>query len=167
MGFNTVIEGRMKIQILTLFLIICLTGPAWARLGETEEQLIARYGQETGKESGSIWNKAVPDCIQFQKSGFFIVVWLLNGISSEEYIAKNDYIREGKHDPLTPDETKTLIDANAQGHVWHKVKSGTKWLRDDGAIAVGSETGFDVKSKELMDANTAASKPVPSSLKDF
>ena len=158
----------MKAQILTLLFIVSLTGLAWASLGETEEQLIARYGKEIGiKSKDQAKGGAVAlDRLSFNESGFQIDVLLFNGISSEESV----YHRPNT--PMTDAEIKTLLNANAQGQAWKEVapqqelllwlKSLKSWQREDGVIA--SLEGpkerprllFHIKSKELIAAEKAA-----------
>jgi hypothetical protein len=141
----------MKIQFLTLFLIVSLTGPAWARLGETEDQLIARYGDPTNKGSGGPVGEKT-SWIHFKKSGFDIEVILFNGVSSQEHITNS------QGDGMTTQEIKTLLDANAQGHAWKELSGGQNWQRDDGALASINGSGLLFQSKELIDAEAAAYK---------
>jgi len=160
----------MKAQILTLFLIVSLTGSAWANLGDSEEQLIAHYGKEIGiKSRDQAKGGAVAlDRLSFNESGFQIDVLLFNGISSEESVYHRPYV------PLTDEEIKSLLDADAQGHAWKEVapqqelllwlKSLKSWQREDGVIA--SLEGpkekprllFHVKSLELIAAEKAANE---------
>ena len=163
----------MKIHLLALFFVISLTAPAWARLGETEAQLIARYGDVIGKDhiAAGVGQVAVAvDRLHFKKSGFDISVALFNGVSAKEEIAN----KQG--DMLTDQEIKTLLDANAQGHTWKGVTgpngfplwpqdngmvvnaNGKMWQRDDAAVAIADGGGFTIKSKELIDAEIAAYK---------
>ena len=149
----------MKIQLLTLFLLVSLTIPAWARLGETEDQLIARYGKEIHKQKNEANGQQVGwTDLLFGKSGFQIEVMLFNGVSSKETFWKT------AGDETTDDEIKTLLNDNAQDHAWNKEAPedsqgiSRKWQRDDGAVA-GFESGrFYVKAKELIDAEAAAYK---------
>jgi len=145
----------MKASILILILMASLTGSAWARLGETEAQLMTRYGQELVKTK--IRNQPGHidiDALQFVKSGFSIGVSLFNGISSEEEIHRL------QGETLTDDEVKILLAANAQGHTWTEETAKTdvprKWHRDDGATAELYQETFDFKLKALIDARLTA-----------
>jgi hypothetical protein len=163
----------MKIEFLTLFLIISLTGPAWARLGESEDQLVLRYGDATNKEhlAASDSELVEVDRLHFKKTGFDVVVTLFNSVSSEEVITNSE------SDSLSDQEIKTLLDANADGHAWKEMPAsqgtvpwpeddGTRsdvgghklWQRDDGAVAIAGGDEFKIKSKELIDAEVAAYK---------
>jgi hypothetical protein len=158
----------MKAQLLALFLIVNLTGSAWANLGDSEEQLVARYGKEIIKTKDQAKGGAVAlDRLSFNESGFQMDVLLFNGISSEESVYHRPYA------PMTDGEIKTLLIANAQGQTWKEVapqqelllwlKSLKSWQREDGVIA--SLEGpkekprllFHLKSKELIAAEKAAS----------
>ena len=164
----------MKIHLLALCLVIGLTGQAWARLGETSDQLVARYGGLSNLMRGVFFSCDAVHVdlhwILFHKSGFEIVVALFNGVSSMEEI------NTSQRDSMTDQEIKTLLDANAQDHhTWKEVTGGgvtqwpqdngttsliggKVWLRDDGAMACANGTGFTIKSKELIDAEVAAHK---------
>jgi hypothetical protein len=153
----------MKRLLLTLLLIITLTGPTWARLGETEAQLTARYGAKTG--SGRASMPAAPDMLNFKKSGFEITVYLLNGVSAEEVITKSSA------DAIIDDEIETLLKVNGNGHDWVEVPGMKAWKRDDdGARAwIGDDRiVLTIASRQLIDANEAAVKAAhATSLKDF
>ena len=145
----------MKASILTLFLMASLTGSAWARLGETESQLVARYGEELVKTKVKIQGSPITiDAIQFVKTGFSIQVSLLNGISAEEEIHRL------QGETLTDDEIKALLIANTKGAPWTEDTAKTdvprKWHRDDGATAELYQETFDFKLKALADIKLAA-----------
>ena len=142
-----------------------------ARLGETQDQLTARYGK------GSVPWQATPDypvfVQMFYKNGTTITVRLINGISVGE-----TYQQESG---ATEKEMTDLLTVNAQGHTW-KVKPTkshspsepiTKmWFRDDGAFAFCKVPFvFIIKSKQLDDADKAQAaiekKAGLTSLKDF
>jgi hypothetical protein len=153
--------------LFILFFIVNLTTSAWANLGDSEEQLITHYGKEIIKSKDQAKGGAVAlDRLSFNESGFQIDVLLFNGVSSEESVYHRPYV------PLTDEEIKTLLKADAQGQAWKEVTpqqelllwlhSLKSWQRDDGVIA--SLEGpkekprllFHVKSKELIAAEKAA-----------
>lgn len=158
----------MKSLLFAVVLVLSGGDLALANLGDTEVQLIARYGPEIGDKTRdqAIGGAVALDRTSFSKSGVTYQVLIFKGVSSEESIFKRPY------SPMTDGEVKNLLDANAHGHPWkevppqpefttwlHALKS---WQRDDGAIA--SLEGpkerprllFHIKSKELMDAQKAA-----------
>jgi hypothetical protein len=144
----------MKIHLLTLLLVISLTAPAWARLGETEQELIARYGKELGKEIVAGGGEQISkEIIQFKKSGFDIRIELFNGVSAFERISN------ALGDALSDQEIKTLLDANAQGHIWSSTGEH-KWQRDDGVATAEIEGAHisKVTSKNMVEAEQAAHK---------
>jgi len=93
----------MKIHFLSILLLVGLSGTVWARLGETEDQLLARYGGVTSKKFIAANGKSelVPYYdITFSKSGFSIEVILVQGVSAEELIFKTS------EDKMTDDEIR-------------------------------------------------------------
>jgi hypothetical protein len=176
----------VKIPLLSLLLALIFAIPVWARLGETEDQLVSRYGKETGMRSAGQAPFTVT-ILLFQKSGFDIEVTLLNGVSVQEWIKKSS------GDKITNDEAGTLLRINNQGHFWSPLPSSVQWEqwsrqgaisplagfhpnqiweRDDDAMAAlgvwGDYQGFMVKSKKLIDFEQAAYKAVHStSLEGF
>ena len=143
----------MKIRLLMLFFIVSLTGSAWARLGETEEQLIARYGDVLGHEHvGADAGHVAVDKLQFKKTGFNIEVTIFHGVSAQEDISN------AQGDGMTAQEVKTLLDANTDGHAWTAVAGGQYWKRDDGALATFNGGFLRLQAKDLMDAEAEAYK---------
>jgi hypothetical protein len=55
-----------------IFLIACLTGSAFGRLGDTEKQLTARYGKPVSIHPGGKYNPYFDELIDFQKEGIAI-----------------------------------------------------------------------------------------------
>jgi hypothetical protein len=159
-----------KFIVVATVLLFGLQDLTWANLGDTEVQLIKRYGPEIGKTTDQATGGAVAlDRISFQKDAVTYQVLIFRGESAEESVFKRPY------SPLTDGEVKNCLDANAQNQTWkeippqpefttwlHALKS---WRRDDGAIA--SLEGpkekprllFHVKSKGLMEAQKAAGSP--------
>jgi len=102
--------------------------------------------------------------VQFKMGGYIIFVYFLNNASAEEAVTRADYKVGSKS--MTQTEFKTLLEAYAQGHTWKEVIKGSKWVRDDGAIA-GGTLNFGIKSKELIKAEANAQKLATPSLKGF
>ena len=147
----------MRIVFLTLFFIVSVTATARARLGETADQLVARYGQpisETDQKAEG--DKIASAYVVFQKGGFEIDVSLSDGISVSESFKKLN------GEALTVGEIQTLLNSNAQGSGWEApqmVEGGKLWMRDDGAVAKLAQDGsLTLKSKELISKETAAKK---------
>jgi hypothetical protein len=137
-------------------------------LGETEDQLITRYGPEIGSKTRDqpTGGAVVLDRTSFQQSGVTYQVLIFKGVSAEETVFKRPYF------PMTDREVKSLLEANAEGQTWKEIPPQSEfttwlhalksWQRNDGAIA--SLEGpkekprllFHIKSKELMEAQNAA-----------
>lgn len=140
----------MRIAILTLVLIVSLTATAQARLGETPDQLVARYGQplsETDQKADG--DKVATSEAIFQKGGYQIDVTLVNGVSvAESYKKLNG-------DVMSVGEVRTLLTANAQEHGWEAprlVQGEKRWSRDDSATAKLAQDGslLTIKSRDLI-----------------
>ena len=142
-----------------LFAISFLAAPAWGRLGETGDQLVARYGQPLSEMDQKAEGNKVPLAeLVFQKNGFEIDVSLSDGISNRESFRKLN------GDTITLAEIRTLLNLNSQGSGWEApqtVGDSKQWARDDGAMA--TLTGgriITVTSKTLLDKEAEAKKLV-------
>jgi hypothetical protein len=148
----------MKLALLTFLFIVGVTATAQARLGETPDQLVARYGQPLSVDDQKAQgDKVAASKVAFQKGGFEIDVTLSNGVSAAESFKKLN------NEPFTLDEIQYLLNVNQQGHAWEapdKVEGEKIWGRDDAAAAKLSQDGtiFVVKSKELMNDQSLAKK---------
>lgn len=149
----------MRIVLLTLVFIITVTAtPARARLGETPDQLVARYGPTLSETDLKAYGDKVAESdVIFQKGGFQIDVTVTNGISVAESFKKIN------REPLTIAEIRTLLTANSEGHGWEApqlVQGAKVWSRDDDATArlTGDGTLLFIKSKELAVEQAVAKK---------
>ncbi len=147
----------MRIAFLTLCLIVSVTATARARLGETADQLVARYGQPLKEDDQKGENGKIPLAnVVFQKGGFEINVTLVDGISVSESFKKLN------GDPLNLGEIRTLLTASSQGYGWEapRVIEGEKWwTRDDNATArLARDGSFTIKSRELVHKEAAAKR---------
>jgi hypothetical protein len=142
-----------------LFAVSILITPAWGRLGETEDELVARYGQPLSEMDQKAEGNKIPLAeLVFQKSGFEINVSLSDGISNAESFRKLN------GDTIAFSEVQTLLTSNSQGIGWEAPQTmgdDKQWGRDDGAIAtlIGGRI-LSIKSKALIDKETAAKKLV-------
>jgi hypothetical protein len=149
----------MKIIVLCVFLVLGIASPAWARLGETGDQLVTHYGQPLSEMDQKAEGNKVPLAeLVFQKNGFEIDVSLVDGISSKESFRKLN------GDTISLSEARTLLNLNSGGSGWEAPQilgDDKQWGRDDGAVAtlIGGRI-FTVKSKALIDEETAAKKLV-------
>ena len=147
----------MRIALLTLCFIVSVTATARARLGETADQLVARYGQPLSEKDQKGEGDKIPlvDAV-FQKGGFEVDVTLSDGISVAESFKKIN------GEALTVEEVRTLLNANSQGHGWEapqEVQGEKIWARDDNATASLAQDGsLTIKSRELMHKEAVAKK---------
>jgi hypothetical protein len=146
----------MRIALLTLVFIISVTATAQARLGETADQLVVRYGQPLKETDQNGEGVKIPLAdVVFQKGGFKIEVTITDGVSVEESFKKIN------GDGLNLAEIRTLLNANAQGYGWEAPQASggqKKWTRDDGAVAALDQGFLTIKSKELMAKEALAKK---------
>jgi len=148
----------MKPALLTFLFIISVTATAQARLGETPDQLVARYGQPLSEDDQKAEGiKIAASTVVFQKGGFEIDVIVSEGVSVAETFKKLN------GDSFTLEEVRYLLNANTQGHGWEAPQTvqGTKlWTRDDASTARLNAEGtlFTIKSKELSSAQSLAKR---------
>lgn len=124
------------ITLLTSCIFITTFFQANARLGETTEKLIGRYGDATRVEQIDEITDA--RLLWFKYAGFDVCVSLLKGVSQREIYYK-------PVETFTADELQILLGANSAGKVWVKSDfSGKTYLRKDRA-AYAQITEFDGK----------------------
>ena len=146
----------MKIALFTFVFIAGVITTAHARLGDTPDQLAARYGQPLTEIDEKAEGTQIPvSNYVFQKGGFEIKVTVSNGVSAEESYKKLN------GDTFTDAEIRTLLGANSQGSEWEAPQpatGGKSWARDDGSTAALNGKTFKVTSKDLIAAQTSAKK---------
>ena len=112
----------MKTTILALALAALCAHQALASLGETEPDLIKRYGAKTGSfisESGRF------STLEFEYLDYHVTVTVLDGASARETFSRKD------KKPLDPVELDTFLAANALGSKWDKKldqEDATVWV---------------------------------------
>jgi hypothetical protein len=147
----------MKIVFLTLLFTISVMATAWARLGETADQLVARYGPPISEvdQKGEGTKIALANVV-FQKGGFEIDVVVTDGVSVAETFKKLN------GDALSTGDVRTLLTANSQGLEWAapRLVQGEKlWSRDDSATAKLAQDGsFTIRSRDLVVKEAVAKK---------
>ncbi len=147
----------MRIALLTLVFIGTATSAALARIGETPDQLVARYGQPLNETDQKGEGAKIPLAhVTFQKGGFEIDVTISGGLSVQEVFKKIN------GQPIGVEEARILLNANAQGMVWNapQQQSGaTVWTRDDNATAELSADGsMTIRSHELTAEEAVAKR---------
>jgi hypothetical protein len=148
----------MKFIILIITIVsgsICLSIPANARLNETPDQLVARYGEPLkGLARIEAHGQLIPS-FGFTHGGLVIETWIFNGHCIREVFT----CAPGSNVSNWEQTVNDLISANAQGQQWTQVplvdplNPVAGWRRNDGATAV-SIAGFrqlELTSKEFYD----------------
>jgi hypothetical protein len=135
--------------------LLCL--PAYARLGETESQLVARFGNPDQDHTTGQFGQYQE--LDFQKTGFTISIVLLNGHSAKEIYRKTT------GDPITEEEQRNLLFINSGKQRWIETTppgdAKFAWLRDDASVAIRTDVGgsqFIFESTEYLAAEAAAYK---------
>jgi hypothetical protein len=114
----------------TLFVAVALSllvSPAFARIGETEQQIEKRYGKST--LTVSTGNEPLQKV--YQSSGLNITVTYLDGVSQREIFTKQD------GSELSKNEIAILLEANA---------AGSKWIEDPTATSLAGVQGWKLES---------------------
>ena len=115
----------MKRVILAGFVSLAFAATGFARIGEDEKQIEARYG-EAGKDMGT---KGDVHEVGYVSNGFMILVSFVNGISQREGFTKPDTT------PLSDENIKEILAISAaDGTTWQEAlnQTGNKtWNRSD------------------------------------
>lgn len=126
-----------------------------ARLGDTYEQCVARWGQPMPGGDSPQTGSATDTEVLFENGGYIITVLFLHGIVGEEAIFKVD------KSSLSDTEKKTLLDSESAGSTWKRMDPTIEaYIRADGnAYCIyhteGRATGFLFYTKEFYDAMQA------------
>ncbi len=97
--------------LLLLSVLISLSSPALARIGETREQCDARYGKP-------VRVKEEEQMVHYEKAGYHIVCEFFEGKCEDisfNHVAKDE---AGKLLPLSKEELKMLMESNSGGKAW-------------------------------------------------
>ncbi len=155
---------RVKLFAFSL-IAFALSAPAvQARLGETEPELIQRFG--AGEPRAPFFPGSRH--LVFIKQGFVIDVALIDGTSQMElyslYNQRSDAVLDG-------DKVRELLGVEDQGHRWSPVATDedNKWIRDDGAVAFFNRTNqtFSAETRTYLERESAFTHPRQPSLDGF
>lgn len=132
----------MKPLHLGVLLVLLAGAPTWARLGETEEQLTARFGKPVSRAKHSFHSQGkfreLGPTLRFNQDGWIITSDLVEGRVVREYY--------GKPGDWTETQIQAVLAANSQGAKWTETsKAGAiqmmrSWKRTDGATAEWRKT---------------------------
>lgn len=144
---------RFSLLILLFVPALLLTGgPARARLGETREECIARYGQPVAETTGLLQGA---QSISFAKAGIRVRIEFMDGRAA--------YLNFSKAG-LSQDDELQLLESNAGGHRWSKAEEyvGRRcWIapavdgegaRYASAYSTGNASWLEVAAKKWTDA---------------
>lgn len=140
--------------VIALFALAVL--PAYARLGETEDQCIARYGAVVKQDQITSYGLSLP-ALGFVKNGYIIMVAFLSNKAGMIEISKQD------GSDISENEITNFLDANSGGQKWNKQNAfsvDSNWMREDGAKAQYDpfQKNLTLATKEFEAAMEAAKK---------
>ena len=128
----------MRNTIILVLSLAALPLSLFGRLGETQQELIARFGQpvSTGNEITITQGKFITfgSKITFRQGD-----WSIDCVLIEGRCARVVYFKKGE---WTEDQFRTVLTSNSQGEQWTDVsneiirKLKRKWHRGDGASAI-------------------------------
>lgn len=124
----------MHKQLATTLTLLVACGAAWARIGETEVQITARYGQSIGdiptETFGSVRGFALPE--------YLVGVKFVNGTSVMEMISRND------QSEIKPQEIDALLKKHGAEVEWKVDKfdkpDWKRWRSGDGYLVAVYDT---------------------------
>jgi hypothetical protein len=143
----------VKLLVRSLLVLGLATLSAHARLGETEDQIIARFGTPADAPK---FNDDLPGVAYklFSKQNFNIYVGLIDGKSAYECYQADG----GVDDALI----QQLLVIESEGHTWGRPQKWSDWnsgrIRDDGAVAYVWRSAFIAETKEFADRESARHK---------
>ena len=143
----------MKLLVYSLLLLGLATLSARARLGETEDQIVSRFGTPSDAPK---FEDDLPGVAYklFSKQNFTIYIGLLDG--------KSAYERYQTDGGVTDALIRQLLDIESQGHTWGRPQKWSVWnsgrIRDDGAISYTWRWSFIAESKDYADLESAHRK---------
>ena len=108
--------------------------PCHARLGETEAQSLARYGNPIPSTDKTVPGDLGDKSLVFLKNGFSVTLIFFKGFVGAESIFKID------RSDFSDNEKQALLDADSSDMHWTKLESSDLtaevWARDDKAVAL-------------------------------
>ena len=124
----------MKKTLLSAVILVATLSalPVHARIGETMEQLVQRYG-----EGQKVNNTRMPvgEQFEFTKKPFGVQAVMLDGKCVKEVLHRV----EG---PIISDvEIKELLKANGEGHTWAYIRKDEVWMRSDHKVRAFRQPG--------------------------
>ena len=138
----------MILRGLVLFLLCAV--PAWGRLGETEEQCVARYGPVLYRLNVTSEEMALT-ILSFEKNGYRFAVTMYEGGAVLIFINKVGA------EQLDEEEIQTLLKTEQGTESWGPnpdVPGKVSWKRSDGTVFAE----YDAKKREMLFVSTKCLK---------
>jgi hypothetical protein len=138
--------GGMKITFLALALVLC-AHELQASLGETEAQLVKRYGKVQGSfisDTGQFTTE------EFEYGSYHVSVTLLQGASNREIFTRTD------KKAISDMEMRSMLDANTLGSKWEQKDDNehiTVWVlasRQAFAAYYKETSSFIIKTSDML-----------------
>ena len=147
-------------MLVPLFAFALVLGSsALACVGETETELVKRYGKQTKTGTSHLPGVTIQG---FQFRGFQVVVGVVNGRSAFEMYSKKDQSK------LNATEVGALLSANGRTQAWGEEPdasfAGKRWVLADGSVIAEwskTETDLTVMTRagaDLMKSDVPAKK---------
>jgi hypothetical protein len=148
----------MKIAA-ALLLFYSAASLAQARLGETPDQIAARFGTCIDSTTLKYGSDAGLNLRQYSKQGFTILVYFKKISIEEDYQARR----------LSEPQIQALLSANGEGYPWTEkpTAQGRLWVRGDGATAHLADSEIDFKSKIFIHKQVKFTKAQQPSIDGF
>jgi hypothetical protein len=142
-----------------LLLFYAAASIAQARLGETPDQIAARFGTCIDSTTLSNGPDAGLNLRQYSKQGFTILVYFKKVSVEEDYQTRR----------LTENQIQALLSANSGGYRWTEkpTSMGRLWVRGDGATAHLADSEIDFKSKVFINKQIRFTKAMQPSVDGF
>jgi hypothetical protein len=125
-------------KLLLLWAAVAILGtPMFARIGETESQLVKRFGQPLSAEPHTVSDHGLVFVVGTTFT-FVLGDWMINCDVIDGTCARIAYSKIGG---WAEENFQTILNANAQGGSWKELLSPNvkqvtrKWRRDDGVVA--------------------------------
>lgn len=115
----------IRLPLVLIGAIAIFARPALARIGETEQQIEARYGKLV---NASLKGMQGMEILIYQSAGMKIGVTFIDGKSAAEFYSKDD------NSDLSREEIDVILEANAGGKKWEKAAPALMdaWILDGG-----------------------------------
>jgi hypothetical protein len=138
-----------------VLILVLLTLPARANLGETVEQCVKRYGKPVAFSEAT--DKFPFGTIVFTATGYTLVVFLLNNAEVGARVSKVDKTA------FTDAEIQNIMGADSNGTPWTSTTSvdptTLQWTRNDKATVLYDKSKYMLIFTSQIMADAMAAKP--------